>query len=148
TVTFNDSHFVSCQSSLPRFGVAPRSSTADCLYVRTQKSARWILLTSLCSRIENLEAPVGPCREFQVICRIRSLRIGDEIRSNVVSRTTFVGIMELPKIFKAGRFLQNVPGRGCAAFFGAVVHDCHPRSDSVYEFGTAALIPAMMRNDI
>src|SRR5438270_7842918 len=56
--------------------------------------------------------------------------------------------MQLPEVLKMRRLLNDVPsGRG-PALLGTVVHNRHPRIDPENKSGAAALVPAMMGNDV
>ncbi len=63
-------------------------------------------------------------------------------------RAALIRKMQLPEIFEAWRFFDDVQNRGCTALCRAIVHDRHAGSDSVDKRRTAALLPPMMRDDV
>ena len=111
-------------------------------------ASRWIILAFLCPRVENLEVSVRLRCQFEVVRLIGAGRIGDKFRSGVVSRATFLGEMQLPKILDVWRPFDDFPHRGSAPFFRSIVHDGHARSDAVDENWTTALRPSVMRHDV
>src|ERR1035437_8829677 len=107
-----------------------------------------IVLSFGCSRIENLEAAIRPGGQFQIVGRIRAFRVSDEFRSDVVCCAALFREVQLPQVFEPRRLFNNVPsGRG-STLLGSVVHDRDTRSDCMQERRAAALIPAVMGDDV
>src|SRR6266567_5990421 len=115
---------------------------------RTPAAILRVMLGLLRPRVENVEASVRPRRQFQIISGVGSGGIGDEFLGHVVRLSTFLRKMQLPQILQSRRFLDDVPRRRRSTFPGPVVHDCHPRRDSIHQRRAAALAPSVMRHGV
>ena len=107
-----------------------------------------IALGVLGSGIEDFKGSIRPGGQLQIVGCVRTLRVSDEFRSDIVRGASFFRKMQLPKILQTRRFFDNVPCGGRAALLGTVVHDRNPRSDRIQERGAVALVPAVMRDDV
>src|SRR5260370_409312 len=83
-----------------------------------------------------------------MVSRVRTSSICEEFLRHIVRRSAFFGKMQLPQSLQPRRFFDNVPNRWRSAFFRAVVHDRHPRRDSVDQSRTSALTPAVVGDDV
>src|SRR5678816_253062 len=86
-------------------------------------SSRRIEFAFLRPGIEDFKASVGMGRQLEIMGCIGAVGIGDELRGNVVRGAALFGKMQLPEVFQARRFLNDVPDRRASALFGAVVHN-------------------------
>src|SRR5260370_40643314 len=83
-----------------------------------------------------------------MVSRVRTASFWEEFLRHIVRRSAFFGKMQLPQSLQPRRFFDNVPNRWRSAFFRAVVHDRHPRRDSVDQSRTSALTPAVVGDDV
>src|SRR5215813_11007533 len=66
-----------------------------------------VVFRLLRARVEDVEAAVRLRRQLEVISGVRPIRIGDEFVRYIMCGSAFFGIVQLPKIFKARRFLDG-----------------------------------------
>ena len=80
-------------------------------YRRAVVSSRRIVFAFLRPRIEDFKASVGMGRQLETMGCIGTVGIGDELCRDIVRRAAFFGKMQLPEVFQAGRFFDDVPDR-------------------------------------
>src|SRR6185295_17631731 len=116
---------------MPRSSILLNVGMVCCLQnvVAPPVSSRRIEFALLCPGIEDFKAAVGMGRQFEIMGCIGTVGIGDELRRGVAPRAALFGKMQLPEVFQAGRFLDNVPYRRASALFGSIVHDRHAWGD-------------------
>jgi hypothetical protein len=115
---------------------------------RFQDSLAGVVLGFAGAGVEDGEAAVGVGGDFEVSAVGGAFEIGDERVGAVVGGVRAFGGVEHPEIFKAGAFVDGLPGLRAAGFVGTVVHDGDARVDGVDEGAGVGQVEAVVVDEI
>jgi len=106
---------------------------------------RRIFLRESSAFVCHREASVCSDGHLDIVAVVDFVEVGEELLGRVVFRAARRRAMQLPEIFQAGSFMNDLPVLGRPAFSLAIVHQGDPRTDRVHHLWRSRMGIAVTR---